>query len=85
VTGEKRVDIDQKVATFQAIDADTVYARGTDGRPWRELSTHTQAIPVDGPLLVGAGGGAFRAKDAEHIYVLGNDHKLWAETMPAGR
>jgi hypothetical protein len=82
---EKTEQVDSSVAGFQAIDMHLVFVLGKDGRLWRELGTREQAVLVDGPLLVGAAGGAFYASDAQHVYLIGNDHKLWAETMPAER
>jgi hypothetical protein len=78
----KAEQVDQSVATFQAINSQTVFVLGKDGRLWREISGRSQAMLVDRDVLVTSGKTAFHADDPAHVFLLGSDHKLWLEALP---
>jgi hypothetical protein len=77
--------VDNAVAAFLAVDFHLAYVLGNDGRLWRELGGHNQAVLVDRDVLVTSGRSAIQVTDSGHILLLDNQHKLWAESMPSGR
>jgi hypothetical protein len=71
------------VAAFGAIDANTIYVLGQDGKLWLEHGPFNSVPPprqqVDGNVA------AFDPVDGNNIYVLGSDGKFWLEFRPFGR
>jgi hypothetical protein len=69
-----RSQVDGNVASFQALDATTVYVLGKDGNLWRENGSMSNRSQVDGNVA------SFQALDATTVYVLSKDGTLWQET-----
>jgi hypothetical protein len=78
----QRQQVDGNVAAFDAIDSNTIYVLGQDGKLWLEHGPFGSVPPprqqVDGNVA------AFAAIDANTIYVLGSNGALWLEHGPFG-
>jgi hypothetical protein len=65
--------VDANVASFQALDWQMVYVKGTDNKLWLETGNYTSRTFVD------ANVATFQGLDTTTVFVLGSDGKLWHE------
>lgn len=81
----QRYPVDDDVSQIYALDSNTVYVLGSDGKLWLEIgpwgsiaNTIRDRLQVDGSVQ------GFQPLDTENIFVLGNDGNLWLEHGPWG-
>ena len=75
---------EKNFVSFQALNSETTFVLGTDGKLWYTPGPFGQ-VPNPKRIQVDGNVRDFQAMDSDKVFVLGTDGKLWYTPEPFGK